>query len=97
LCAAYHVLGFDAAVGGDAVFRDLVLARIIEPTSKADPLRVLTEAGIETVDYRTVTRHLPLFAKHGVRPALSAACAAPPAERVFKTATRRGVRCFCDW
>src|ERR1700751_5869989 len=74
LCAAYHVLGFDAAAGGDAVFRDLVLARIIEPTSKADSLRVLTETGVESVDYRTVTRHLPLFAKRVVRQALSAAC-----------------------
>jgi hypothetical protein len=27
------------------VFRDLVLARIIEPASKADSLRVLTEVG----------------------------------------------------
>ena len=53
-----------------------MLARIIEPTSKADSLRVLTETGIETVDYRTVTRHLPLFAKPVVRHALSAACAA---------------------
>lgn len=34
LCAAYRVVGFDAATGGDQVFRDLVLARIIEPTSK---------------------------------------------------------------
>jgi Transposase DDE domain len=76
LCDAYRVLGFDAAVGGDAVFRDLVLARIIEPTSKADSLRVLAETGIETVDYRTVTRHLPSFAKPVVRQALSAACAA---------------------
>ena len=75
LCAAYRVLGFDA-VGGDAVFRDLVLARIIEPTSKADSLRVLAETGIETVDYRTVTRHLPSFAKPVVGQALSAACAA---------------------
>src|SRR6185503_14563611 len=49
LCTAYRVLGFDAAVGGDVVFRDLVLARIIEPTSKADSLRVLAETGIETV------------------------------------------------
>jgi hypothetical protein len=28
---AYTMLGFDAAVEGDEVFRDLVLARIIEP------------------------------------------------------------------
>jgi Transposase DDE domain len=76
LCAAYRVLGFDTATGGDEVFRDLVLARIIEPTSKADSLRVLAETGIEPVDYRTVTRRLPMFAKPAVRQALSAACAA---------------------
>ncbi|MEZ0350360.1 IS1634 family transposase [Mycobacterium sp. pR1184] len=76
LCTAYRVLGFDTAVGGDAVFRDLVLARIIEPTSKADALRVLAEAGVAAVDYRTVTRHLPKFAKPAVRQQLSAACAA---------------------
>jgi hypothetical protein len=70
------VLGFDAATGGDEVVRDLVLARIIEPTSKADSLRVLAEAGVEPVDYRTVTRRLPVIAKPVVRQALSAACAA---------------------
>jgi hypothetical protein len=76
LCAAYRALGFDTATGGDAVFRDLVLARIIEPTSKRDALRVLTETGVEPVNYRTVTRRLPKFAKPAVRQALSAACAA---------------------
>jgi hypothetical protein len=76
LCAAYQVLGFDAATGGDELFRDLALARIIEPTSKADSLRVLAETGLEPVDYRTVTRRLPNFAKPAVRQALSAACAA---------------------
>jgi hypothetical protein len=70
------MLGLDAAADGDAVFRDLVLARIIEPTSKADSLRVLAETGVATVDYRTVTRHLPKFAKPAVRQQLSAACAA---------------------
>lgn len=34
LCRAYDVLGFDAAAGADEVFRQLVLARIIEPTSQ---------------------------------------------------------------
>ena len=42
---AYRTLGFDRAAGGDEVFRDLVLARIIEPVSKLDSLRVLEEAG----------------------------------------------------
>ncbi|MBP2329588.1 hypothetical protein JOF56_009973 [Kibdelosporangium banguiense] len=43
---AYDELGFDAATDGDEVLRSLVLARIIEPTSKLDLLRVLDEAGI---------------------------------------------------
>jgi hypothetical protein len=34
LAAAYRQLGFDEASGGDAVFEQLVTARIIEPTSK---------------------------------------------------------------
>jgi DDE family transposase len=76
LCRAYQALGFDTATGGDEVLRDLVLARIIEPTSKADSLRVLSEAGVEPVDYRTVTRRLPVIAKPQVRQALSSACAA---------------------
>ena len=50
LCRAYQVLGLDRAARGDDVFRDLALARIIEPTSKADSLRVLAEAGVEPVD-----------------------------------------------
>ena len=37
---------------------------------------MLAEAGVEPVDYRTVTRHLPLFAKPRVRQALSKTCAA---------------------
>src|SRR5215469_2512865 len=43
---AYRVLGFDRAADGDEVFFQLVLARIIEPVSKADSARVLEEAGI---------------------------------------------------
>lgn len=75
LCRAYQALGFDQAAGGDEVFRDLVLARIIEPTSKADSLRVLAETGVEPVNYRTVTRRLPVIAKPAVRQSLSASCA----------------------
>ena len=75
LYRAYQMLGFDTATGGDEVFRDLVLARIIEPTSKEDSLRVLAETGLDSVDYRTVTRRLPVIAKPAVRQALSAACA----------------------
>lgn len=45
LSSAYARLGFD--VVGDAAFAQLVLARIIEPTSKADSVRVVTEVGVE--------------------------------------------------
>ena len=43
---AYRVLGLEDAADGDEVFRQLVLARIIEPVSKLDSLRVLDEAGV---------------------------------------------------
>jgi len=76
LCRAYGVLGFDAVLGGDEVLRGLVLARIIEPTSKIDAERVLTETGVAAASYRTVKRRLPVIAKPAVRQALSAACAA---------------------
>jgi hypothetical protein len=75
LCRAYTRLGLDHAAGSDEVFRDLVLARIIEPTSKQDSLRVLCEVGVEPVSYRNVTRRLPVFAKPTFRQSLSAACA----------------------
>ena len=56
LGAVYDWLGFDTV--DDPVFRDLVIARIVEPTSKLDSARVLTDLGAETVSYRTVARHL---------------------------------------
>ena len=54
-----RVLGFESVLGGDEVLRDLVLARIIEPTSKIDAERVLTETGVAAASYRTVKRRLP--------------------------------------
>ena len=70
------MLGFDRVLDGDEVLRDLVLARIIEPTSKIDAERVLAETGVAAASYRTVKRRLPVIAKPAVRQALSAACAA---------------------
>jgi hypothetical protein len=75
LADAYRVLGFERATGKDAVFRGLVLARIIEPTSKLDSARVLEEVGVEAPVYRTLTRRLPGYAKPGFRNKLAAACA----------------------
>jgi hypothetical protein len=73
---AYRVLGFEGAAGGDEVFRQLVIARIIEPVSKLDSLRVLEEAGVAAASYRTVERRLRVYAKEAWRNKLSAACAA---------------------
>jgi hypothetical protein len=76
LSRGYDVLGLAAATGGDEVFFQLVLARIIEPVSKLDSLRVLEEAGVPPAPYRTVTRRLRVFAKDSWRQQISAACAA---------------------
>ena len=76
LCLAYRILGFESASKGDNVFRDLVLARIIEPSSKLDAERVLSEVGVDPASYATVKRRLPRYAKSGWRQALAAASAA---------------------
>ena len=76
LAHAYDVLGFPAAAGGDEVFFQLAAARVIEPVSKLDSLRVLEEAGVAPVSYPTVNRRLPVYAREGWRQRLSAACAA---------------------
>jgi hypothetical protein len=56
LTSAYTRLGFD--VLGDDGFRAMVLARIVEPTSKAEVVRVLDEIGAPGVALRTLFRSL---------------------------------------
>lgn len=75
LCATYRILGFESATKSDNVFRDLVLARIIEPTSKIDAARVLGEVGAASASYATVKRRLRGYAQPGWRQALAAASA----------------------
>jgi Transposase DDE domain len=76
LCTAYRMLGFESVTKGDNVFRDLVLARIIEPTSKVDAARVLTEVGVEPASYATIKRRLPVYAQSSWRQSLATASAA---------------------
>jgi Transposase DDE domain len=76
LCAAYRVLGLESATKGDNVFRDLVLARIIEPSSKIDAERVLGEVGAASASYATVKRRLRGYAQPSWRQKLAGACAA---------------------
>lgn len=73
---AFDTLGFDAASVGDEVFRQLVLARIIEPTSKLDSARVLDEVGVAPCSYPTLKRRLPSYARASWRQKVAAACAA---------------------
>ena len=74
LSTAYRVLGLDRAFG-DEVFRQLVLARVIEPTSKLDSIRVLAELGIAAPSYPTIKRRLPDYATATWRHQLAGACA----------------------
>ncbi|MDF3313792.1 IS1634 family transposase, partial [Rhodococcus sp. T2V] len=68
----YDRLGFD--VVDDGVFKDLVIARIVEPTSKVDALRVLDDLGTTTVSYKTIQRHLAQIGSDGYRDRVAARC-----------------------
>ena len=76
LGTAYQLLGLDHACGGDEVFKLLTLARVIEPTSKLDSIRVLTEVGIAAPSYPTIKRRLSVYATPQWRDALASVCAA---------------------
>ncbi len=69
---AWHRLGFD--VVDDAAFFQLVLARIVEPTSKSDSVRVLTELGVAPVHRNTFTATLKRCGQRGYRDLIAAAC-----------------------
>ena len=75
LSRAYDGLGFTEATEGDEVFRQLVLARIIEPTSKEDSVRVIDETGLAAFSYPTIKRRLPRYGQESWRQGLATACA----------------------
>ena len=75
----YYGLGFDAV--GDVVFRDLVIARIVEPTSKLDSLRVLADLGANTPSYRTIQRHLRSVVTDKYRDVITKKCFAHSSDR----------------
>lgn len=73
---AWQTLGFDTATGDDQVFKHLVLARLVQPGSKADSIETLAEVGVTSASYRTITRALPKYATQPFQDALTQACAA---------------------
>ena len=70
---AYNCLGLGDATGGDRAFEQMVLARLIEPTSKAQVPRVLADLGLEPVSVRTLFRSLGRCIERDYRQAISAA------------------------
>jgi hypothetical protein len=77
--AVYDALGFD--VLADVVFKDLVIARVVEPTSKLDSARVLTDLGADTVSYCMIQRHLRLVSTDNYRDAIAEKCFAHSTDR----------------
>lgn len=72
LSSVYARLGFD--VLDDETFKQLVLARVVEPTSKADSIRVLDELGVEHASLRTIFRSLARSQERDYRGQIAAAC-----------------------
>lgn len=68
----YSHLGLDTA--GDEHFKKLVLARIVEPTSKTEAIRVLNDLGVNPPSLRTITRTLQRIQERDVRANVSKAC-----------------------
>ncbi len=68
----YKKLGFDRL--DDEVFEALCIARIVEPTSKLDSLRVLEDLGVNPFDRNKLYRCLVKAAKLDYRKAISQAC-----------------------
>lgn len=73
LTGVYADLGFDDAVD-DEVFRDLVIARVVEPTSLLDVDRVLAELGRTGASLSTRKRTLRRASAGNYRDQIAAAC-----------------------
>ena len=69
------MLGCERTSGGDEVFRQVILARIIEPASKPGALRALGAAVLAPVSHATLKRRPPVYAKEPWRQRLTAAAA----------------------
>ena len=69
---SWERLGF--GIVDDEAFFQLVLARLVEPTSKLDSLRVIGELGVEPVHLSTVKRCLRRCADKAYREQIADAC-----------------------
>jgi hypothetical protein len=85
LARVYSALGFD--VVGNEVFRDLVIARVVEPTSILDTGRVLTDLGRVPASEKTMRRTLARAQQRKYRDQIAGAC--------FGHAARHGDLSLC--
>ena len=85
LAGVYTDLGFDAL--RDGVFQDLVIARVVEPTSILDTGRVLAELGRSAASEKTMRRTLKKAYNGAYRDTLARLC--------FEHASRRGDVSLC--
>nr|WP_247595432.1 hypothetical protein [Actinomyces procaprae] len=74
LSGAYEALGLGEATDGDEAFRQMVLARLVEPTSKEQVPRVISELGVRPASRRTLFRSLSRCASNEWRTGIQAAC-----------------------
>lgn len=72
LTSTYTRLGFDSLQ--DEAFQQLVLARLVEPTSTVDSLRVLDELGVQHASLRSMFRSLKRVQEQDYRGQVAAAC-----------------------
>lgn len=70
--SAYKGLGFEDV--NDPVFKQLVLARIIEPVSKLDTIRVLEGLGLDAPSNTSIHRCLRRVVERRYRDTISSAC-----------------------
>lgn len=68
----YEKIGFDRLK--DEVFKALCLARIVEPTSKIDALRILSDLGVDSIDQNKLYRCLAKAATLDYRKVISQVC-----------------------
>jgi hypothetical protein len=68
----YHEMGFSKL--NDEAFEALCLARIVEPTSKLDSLRVLEDLGVGPIDQNKLYRSLAKAADQDYRKTISQTC-----------------------
>ena len=82
LIEQYNLLGFDQLK--DDIFTYLCVARIVEPTSKLDSLRVLAELGVSGLSKNRLYRCLEQVITNDYRTTISKQC--------FTQATAKGIR-----